>query len=543
MINPVSKVRLGSLLPYLALTLAIGPSLIWVMLDQRVWPWDQAWYGQVSVELFYKLISSPLDWVGAMLGAFGTKAPGVSWLGQFFVPFGVAIGSIDRGLLLSILATQLLTLILIFKSVKELSGGKNLTAIVASLVVASAPLFVAMSHQYFVEPMQTCAVAWFILIMSFAPRWDRKLILVQLVAATALAMLAKVTSPLYCLFAGLLSLICAYAPQLRRSEARKLESPKWLAPSTLVLGGFLGCGTIAWYIKNFSAIAQFAAQSSSGAVAELYGTKDTFLNKVIYWLGAIQSNFFFPGVIVLAGLIFIVGLWQYFFKLDSKLSHFDRCAVVSIMHIGITIGVLSLSINQENRYLLPLAPYFALLIAWSLNQINQPMITSVTILVFTLQLAGVGGQALGILDTNPQIAYWLYPVERDAKNFTNLNEVARRTCAEAGKNRQNVVGIELPWLNANSVAYFAAKQFESRNLRCYYTSLGYAETEATKAWQRLLSLEPNYFITLDKTLYPNPPDPFNKVALQMLDKVQRYPAFKLESTIDNSKILLFKNKG
>jgi len=512
------------------------------MLDQRVWPWDQAWYGQVSVELFYKLISSPLDWAGAMVGAFGTKAPGVSWLGQFFVPLGAAIGSIDIGLLLSILATQLLTLVLVFKSVQELSGGKTLTAIVAGLTVASAPLFVALSYQYFVEPMQTCAVAWFILIMSCAPRWNRRLILVQLLAATALAMLAKVTSPLYCLFPGLLSLGYAFVP-LRQPENHASESPKWLIPATAVLGGILGLGTIAWYIKNLSAILQFAAQSSSGAVAELYGTKDTFANKVVYWLGAIQSNFFFPGVLILASLVLVVGLGQYFLRRDFKLSHFDHCAIVSVLHLGVTIAVLSLSINQENRYLLPLAPYLALLIAWSLNQLNQPILTGFMTLVFTLQLAAVDGQALGITDKNLQIAYWLYPVERDAKNFKNLNEVARRTCTEAGKNRLNVVGIELPWLNANSAAYFAAKQFESRNLRCYYTSLGYAETEPTKAWQRLVSLNPNYFIALDKTLYPKPPDPFNKVALQMLDQVQRYPAFKLESAIDNSKILLFKNKG
>jgi len=55
----------------------------------------------------------------------------------------------------------------------DLSARNELVAITGCLVIASAPLFVAMSHQYLTEPLQLLAVGWFVLIMSFAPKWPQ----------------------------------------------------------------------------------------------------------------------------------------------------------------------------------------------------------------------------------------------------------------------------------------------------------------------------------------------------------------------------------
>jgi len=65
--------------------------------------WDEAIYGKGSVELFYTLSHSPKRWLRLMLNILHEQAPGVSWLGQFFVPLGYLVGSIDVSLLLSIL--------------------------------------------------------------------------------------------------------------------------------------------------------------------------------------------------------------------------------------------------------------------------------------------------------------------------------------------------------------------------------------------------------------------------------------------------------
>ena len=81
----------------------VSPSLIWIALDKSVWMWDEAIYGKGSVELFYTLSHSPKRWLRLMLNILHEQAPGVSWLGHFFVPLGYLLGSIDVSLLLSIL--------------------------------------------------------------------------------------------------------------------------------------------------------------------------------------------------------------------------------------------------------------------------------------------------------------------------------------------------------------------------------------------------------------------------------------------------------
>jgi hypothetical protein len=86
--------------------LAVLPSLAWIAVDQRVWFWDQAYYGEVSVILYDTLRHRPLDWPNHLLSAFDSRAPGIAWFGQLFVPLGQALNSVEIGLLLLIVMVQ-----------------------------------------------------------------------------------------------------------------------------------------------------------------------------------------------------------------------------------------------------------------------------------------------------------------------------------------------------------------------------------------------------------------------------------------------------
>jgi hypothetical protein len=99
-----------SLLAYLTPLAVIFPSLIWIALDKSVWTWDPALYGKSSVELFFNLVYAPTDWISQMLDVLGGHAPAISWFGQFFVPLGYLLGSVDVGLLVFIRLTQAITL-------------------------------------------------------------------------------------------------------------------------------------------------------------------------------------------------------------------------------------------------------------------------------------------------------------------------------------------------------------------------------------------------------------------------------------------------
>ena len=540
----LNKNRIYTIINYFFLFLFIFPSLIWIFVDKRVWPWDQASYANNSLELFYSLVSSPLDWIKGMMLAGSVKAPGIAWLGQFFVPLGVMLGSIDIGFLLSILLIQFLVLVLVFESVKELSNGRKLIAITACLVLASAPLFVGMSHQYFVEPMQTFAVAWFICIASFAPKSDSKLIALQILAASSFAMLAKVSSPFYCFGYGLIALVYVYKNRLKQNNELEfsMDSSQRFIRIKIVAIVILTLGTISWYTINFSKIINFAVRAAGGDFAELYGTRDTFINKLIYWLNAIRSSFFFPGILVLLTLICLVGLIRYLWEKNHNLDHFNLCAAVSLIHIAVALAVFSLSVNEETRYIMPLIPHLAIIVSWGLAQIDRQVITGFISLALFLQLAATHGQALAIIQPNPNISPWLYPLDKNVTNVNNIEQIVRQTCTKADKHRISIVGVELPWLNLNSVNYFAAKQrLENREIQCYYTYLGYAETDPNKAWKRMLDLNVNYFIALNRSWHQPSPDAFNQVSLPIMDKVETDPAFRFVSSIDNSKILLYKH--
>ena len=55
--------RRKSVLACLVPVAMISPSLIWIALDKSVWPWDPAYYGGASVELFFSLMYMPTGWI------------------------------------------------------------------------------------------------------------------------------------------------------------------------------------------------------------------------------------------------------------------------------------------------------------------------------------------------------------------------------------------------------------------------------------------------------------------------------------------------
>src|SRR4051794_10892475 len=96
--------RLRSIPPVvLVIPLLLLPSVVWMARDHTVWPWDQAWYAQVSVQSWYWMQHSLRHWIETMLTGINAKPPGSVWLGVLFVPLRHVAGSVETALLLSIL--------------------------------------------------------------------------------------------------------------------------------------------------------------------------------------------------------------------------------------------------------------------------------------------------------------------------------------------------------------------------------------------------------------------------------------------------------
>jgi hypothetical protein len=539
----IAKVK--PLLIYLVPVALISPSLIWIALDKSVWMWDEAIYGKGSVELFYTLSYSPRRWLRLMLNILHEQAPGVSWLGQFFVPVGYLLGSIDTALLVSIVLTQAFTLLLMCRTCSELSVRNELVAITGSLVIASAPLFVAMSHQYLTEPLQLLAVSWFVLIMSFAPKWPRTLILSQLLLATPMAMLAKVSSPLYCAGPALAALWYLFRPT--SASVKRLRSKSHVA-LIFAAGLLLNLAAIGWYSRNITRVIQHVSVSSSGPIAAIYGKTDTFLNTMMYWLEALRNSFFLPSIFFLISALFASAVSLYLIRKRRASKHFTMCTLIAFSQVTIVLIVFSFSANRELRYLLPLLPYVGLVIGWSVAQIGSSIFTGLATLLFLAQLASTYGHALGLMTLAPTTPWWLLVPNSISgqKESLALNAIVAKTCTDTGSQPYlNIIGVEKPWLNEHSANFLAAKhRVLHRPMGCRYGSFGY-ETNPDKIWNNILSTT-RYYITMNPNANPIPSEDahlqaINQNYLPMFEKVWRSGLFELEAPLpEDPAVLIFR---
>ena len=492
---------------------ALIPSMIWIARDRSIWPWDPSWYGEVSNSLWATLRLHPGTWPTAMVHAFAAKPPLIAWVGEFFVPFGYRAGNVEVSLLVSVILTQVATLVVVWIAARRLTSSRVL-ALVAAAAVGGAPLFVSMAHEYFVEPIQTAAVAWVFLIIVSAHRWRRSLTLAQLVAALAFGMLAKLSTPAYVVAPTLGALVIAF-------RSRPSEQLEWFRDTRVVASAIvallLSIGAAGWYSVNFEAARAHAdlAQQSG-----LYGTSQAFLPSLREWFQRFIGTEFLSWVWI-APLACIFGaICVAVFRRSAyrPTSGQIAAAAASAATVLLVLALFARQPNNDSRYLLPLAPALALLTVAVLAPIKRTVWPVVLAAALIAQLLVSNLQALGV--STPQA--FAYPALRSPTTPSFLHEleaIVRQTCTPAANNRISIVGGDFPWLNANTLTMLAAEKYALGGRNCYYTPLGYAETDPNRAYTRLQGLKPPYYISLDYT------HPRNRLPADVLRIAQLHDVF------------------
>jgi len=529
-------------LSFLVSFLLLLPSFVWTLRDRHVWPWDQAWYAEVSLSLWMVLQRHPTQWISSLISALQTKPPAIAWLGEFFVPLGALLHHVEPALLISVLLPQWGTLFLLYLIGKELFPKSNILPLTGSLFAASMPLFVAMSHQYLVEPLQTFVVAYFYWIALVSFRQPRLCILGHLLIASFLGLLTKFSTPLYCLAPAAIVL-------WNLSKGFSLESlhPHKNDKKDLFLlasGLLLGILTIAWYQVNFFTMWMQSKRATVAVEALKYGHKDTFIHKFAWWLPTFFSNFSLPEVwwclTILAAGGFVFFIWQTpTWKIHLPRSRESVLGVYAFGQIFLVLAVFSMIIPDESRYLMPLLPSIVIIFFLLIAKLKNVLINRLMAIIFICQFCLVHAQAQALIPANPRICSWLTPVHQDMKESKLVVQLVELTSNDETANRCNVCGVDLPWLNANSLSFYAAKQQLKTHVRAYYNPLGYGETDSEKAWQRLNENRPLYFISLDEKLIPK--DVFNYVAAPILERVSSSKSWVRIPFQSNSGILLFRN--
>ncbi len=519
----------------------LAPSVIWIAEDRTVWPWDQAWYGEVSADLWFWMGHSLRRWVGELADGLSMKPPGVVWLGQFFVPLRHILGSVELSLLVSILATQFVLLAILFRIGRRLCSGSSLAAVAGVTLAAGTSLFAGLSHQFFVEPLQAAAVAWVYYVAIEAPGWSSLRIAVQLALAMVVGILAKADTPLYCV------LPCLYTAGLicRKKMSRAEFSACWKSRAfrvQAVLLGLLTLATALWYYRNMRAVWQHVRDSSSDAVALNYGSRDSWLHKLVQWWGSLNDSFLSPylgwvflAVLAGAGLFGMLRLRE-----RREKAHIEPVAISSMLQILLLLSVLSTTITLEPRFLYAILPSIAIVFMQLCAFLPARFLAAVAV-ACGAQWVAINAESLAIMGRLSHQSQWLVTPEFDHSHYDDLTRVVSLT--SNASDRYDIVAVESPWMNANAAAFFAAKNRLRTGVRSYYTSLGYAESDFGAAIRRIEEFRPRYVITIAEPFQAGLPGFLNIVSLPVLRDLRSDDRFSQVPFTSRNGVLVFRFKN
>lgn len=347
------------------------PSLIWVFSDNALWAWDEISYGRYAIELWVTLTEKPSEYLWYFFKSPRIRAPGNSWIGQFFVPLGHLFGSVDHALCLSIILTQGVVLFVIYYSCMAYYKGKWLESVCAMLFVGAAPLFVNVSHYFLTEPLQTLATA---LLLYVYVTSDRRHLVDQWVLSAmmlSIGLLAKAPTPLY-MCVPLLML----AQQTLYNLRHKVRTEVKINPY-VVVGALSVCAvSVLWYSLHIQGIWNFVLSTSHGEIAHHYGQVRPYPEKIMWWLSAVLDTvssgvfrWIYAPVLCASTLLALI---QYKGKPQS--------AVLAVQCI-VLIGVFSMNVEEMHRVLMAMMPYGAFMVCGLLCTIRRSTVTALLLCV------------------------------------------------------------------------------------------------------------------------------------------------------------------
>jgi hypothetical protein len=510
---------------WLAALLLLGPGVIWIFQDRSVWPWDQSAYAEMAANLWWDLRHHHIwAWLSHMQSAFGNKAPGVSWLGQFFAPVGQALGSVETGLLLSVWLSLVLAVWLMYEVGRAIGGGNSRAGWLAAALTGVAPLTVAMGHQFFVEAQQLCAVSYVFWIAVALPGESRLRLAAHGLLAISFGMLAKATFPLYVLAPGLIITGRLWS-ECRRTPPPPTRKTPW---GLLLLAGLAVVATADWYRVNFRNVLSFVQGAAAGKMALNYGHTGSLSSKMGYWLLSSQRAFIapLPGLFLAATLVAAAALAIRHWRREGwpAPQREGSLAIASLLQVIFTLGVFSRQLNEETRYLLPMLPALVVPVVVLLMAGRSRLVLAGAAVALVWQFILVQQVSFGWRDPTPSLSPWLTPPQTDAQPRAEIERVIETTSGPGPSGA--ICGVELPWLNSNTLSFYAAKHRLETNQLIYYASLGYAPTDPDPVWKRLNELNLAYYVTLAAARQPQPPDFLNQIALEIQHRVEQSGQFE-----------------
>lgn len=513
-----SKPLISFLGPLLMVLLLI-PSLVWAWRDQSVWPWDQAWYARCAVAL----AEAQKSW-DAFLHVLPTKPPGHVWWAHLFVFLAPSSSAVSPLILFSVVMTTGAALYVIGWTLKHLIPENSMAILTVNVMALSAPLLIGLSTQFFSEPLQMLAVAWFLAIALDCPRWPRLNIVFHLMAASSLGMLSKISTPLYVVLPGCLTLwvlVTSKQPWIGNNREDRLHT---LLAALLAL--ILTIPALSWYTVNVQQALLHMKNSSYAENAALWGRKMGFVDKFIVWLGFCRTSlfhplFFWPATVVLMG----VGVqtlrnrremtWFTFFTG----SHRRKLVTLCLLNLLLVLAVFSTQINEDYRYLLALLPLFCVITASLFRHPTFRWPLWILLILFFGQWLLVHLTALGKITPVKGLSHYVIPCEKDSRRLSQVRLLIRSTCNETTRQHPNLMGVSTPWANVLTLNYYASLEPGLKHGPLPFYNYGWRESDPHRALSRIRDLNPRYYIIPAPDFFPEDNDPQNQIASTVLQAI------------------------
>ncbi|MDZ4814734.1 MAG: hypothetical protein SGI71_00530 [Verrucomicrobiota bacterium] len=482
----------------------LSPSLIWVSLDRQIFSFDQAWYGRISIELYRLWGDGIIPWASGMIQVSEDKAPGLSWIGQFFVPLGDLMGSIDFALHLSVIIQQVLVLLFLYLACERFGRA---AAIMGVTLVAASQMGIGLSQQFLTEPLQAMCIAWGIFLMSryVMPGAGGKgggeitaEFMLHFIAWGTMCMLAKTSSPLYLFFPGLILLAHLWVRPKNISFTRCQK----IMAVPICISGFV---TIVYYVVNLHFLVGLLSYSSKST---LWGQQRPFGEKILYWseklFEALSSMPYFGGIL-LCGII-----WFLVFGMRAQTIWIKAVLWACALEIPLVLSIFSFQLNETTRYLYPLLPIVGFLGAAMVSRLNRAWIYALVICVNLGQWAFLHHRSF-TTSGYEEVA----GLTTDTRPSLGVAQLVESTCLTLPKTDVNMVGVDLGWLNMFTLNYYAAKDRRIRYHKLTYIGYGFAETDPKKAAYRVFYHRPLHYVTLKDEVMPSSDDSHNRVSAEL----------------------------
>ncbi len=445
--------------------------------NKRPPTFDDAWYLDTSFHFYEQLTrGSVVDFVKAYAGSFRTKAPLASVLP---LPFYLLLGErYQSAMLVNMTFIVISSVYLFLLGRRWFSPAAGLAA---AVFYQTMPLAYGLSRVFMPDYGLAALVVVWVYYLESSEGFSRGKMSFLLGVILGLGLLMKVLFPAY--IAGPL----LYVLWKRRPGASALI--------TIALPALLLAST--WYAFHLRDVFLYAWQAGYGEIGEQYGS--TVAGGWLVTLINQGISAYYAGALLLLGVAALAAAGGKF-EWSESASILAGWLVVPLLMIGT-------GRNREIRFVLPVLPAFALLLAAAISRVVRRPIAQIAataaLAVFPLRLFAALSYppALGHFHLHPTMIGpfilfsrelgWAEPPSRAGQwDQQRILEAIRQLEPPAANPRHVIVGVEHRYLNANLLAYLNRVP----NYSLVLDSFGYAESSVERAVERIYRTDARYLV-------------------------------------------------